>query len=39
MSVLTQYLCGTEPRGRIVVEDVILKLHYRPWPLVQPGPM
>ena len=39
MSVLTQYLCGTEPRGRIVVADVILKLHYRPWPLVQPGPM
>jgi hypothetical protein len=39
MAVLTQYLCGTEPRGRMVVEDVILRLYYRPWPLVQPGPM
>lgn len=39
ISVLTQYLCGTEPRGQIVVSAVILKLHHRPWPLMQPGPM
>ena len=39
MAVLTQYLCGVEPRGRMVVEDVVLKLHYRPWPLMQPGPV